>query len=765
MKRCLPFLFLSAARALDLTNATVVAPAGQKAVTVLVEEVEKRSWLRWPVSTQRGSGGPAIVIRNVGRGPAEGYAIAIENGGVRVDGNDARGVLFGVGHLLRSLQLERGRATLPDGFAIATAPQVALRGHQLGYRPKTNSYDGWDLRQWEQYIRELAVFGTNAIELIPPRSDDDADSPHFPASPIDTMIGMSRIAAEYGLDVWVWYPALDADYSKPETVEFALKEWAEVFRKLPRIDAVFVPGGDPGHTQPKYLMPMLEKQTASLRRFHPKAQMWVAPQGFSTEWLAEFYAVLRTGPTWLSGVVFGPQIRVSLAELRAAVPARYPIRLYPDITHSLRAQYPVRDWDPAHQATLNREPINPRPEDQAAIFRQTIGDSVGFITYSEGCNDDVNKIVWSGLGWDPKADVMDILREYGRFFVGAKWADGFAQGLLALERNWRGPLLTNEGVYRTLAQFQQLDRETSPQVHASWRFQQAEYRAYYDAYNRARLLFETNLEGLAMGELRRAGGLGAGAAMDRATAVLERAVTDRVSPEWRMRVFEVGEALFQSIRMQLSVPYYQAIAVGRGANLDLIDVPLNNRPYLLGQFVRIRALPAEKDRLAALAAILDWTNPGPGGFYDDLGNASAQPHLVSGLDYARDPDHLKSPLNAMYASRAGEAAWRQSWQTVAESRNDEPLRMRYRGLDKAAAYRVRVVYAGEDVPHDFRLTADGQHRVHDWMKKPKPVAPVEFDVPTAATADGEVTLEFERRPGIGGAGRAVQVAEVWLMRR
>ena len=760
MKRVLPLLVLcGAARALDLSNATVVAPAGQKAVTMLVEEVEKRSWLRWPVAGQRGTGvGPAITVRNVSRGPAEGYSIGIDNGSVRVDGNDARGVLFGVGRLLRSLHLERGRALLPDGFAVTTAPKIALRGHQLGYRPKTNSYDGWDLRQWEQYIRELAIFGTNAIELIPSRSDDDDDSPHFPASKIDTMIGMSRIAAEYGLDVWVWYPALDEDYARPETVEFALKEWAEVFGKLPRIDAVFVPGGDPGHTQPKYLMPLLEKQTASLRRYHPKAQMWVAPQGFDTEWLAEFYSILRTGPAWLSGVVFGPQIRVSLAELRAAVPARYPIRLYPDITHSLRAQYPVRDWDPAHQATLSREPINPRPEDEAAIFRHTIGDSIGFITYSEGCNDDVNKIVWSGLGWDPKADVTEILRDYGRFFIGAKWADAFAQGLLGLERNWRGPMLTNEGVSRTLAQFQQLDRVTPPQVHTSWRFQQAEYRAHYDAYNRARLLYETVLESQALTELRRSG------STERATAILDRAVNERVSPELRNRVFELGEALFQSIRMQLSVPYYKASAVGRGANLDLIDTPLNNRLYLLDQFARIRAMTTEKERQAAIAAIADWTNPGPGGFYDDLGNASAQPHLVGGLDYAQDPDHLKSPLNATY-SRRSEPAWRQSWQTVAESRNDEPLRMRYRGLDQTAAYRVRVVYAGEDVPHDFRLTADGQHRVHDWMKKPKPVAPVEFDVPVAATADGELTLEFERRPGIGGAGRAVQVAEVWLMRR
>ena len=106
---------------------------------------------------------------------------------------------------------------------------------------------------WEQYIRDLAVFGTNAIELIPPRSDDDADSPHFPLPPIEMMVEMSRIADEYGLDVWIWYPALDKDYADPATVDFAVKEWGEVFKQLPRIDAIFVPGGDPGHTEPRHM--------------------------------------------------------------------------------------------------------------------------------------------------------------------------------------------------------------------------------------------------------------------------------------------------------------------------------------------------------------------------------------------------------------------------------------------------------------------------------------------------------------------------------
>jgi hypothetical protein len=84
---------------------------------------------------------------------------------VVVAGSDARGVLFGVGRLLRELRMTAGRALVPAGWALATAPRYPIRGHQLGYRPKTNSYDGWDIPQWDRYIRELAIFGANSVEL------------------------------------------------------------------------------------------------------------------------------------------------------------------------------------------------------------------------------------------------------------------------------------------------------------------------------------------------------------------------------------------------------------------------------------------------------------------------------------------------------------------------------------------------------------------------------------------------------------------------
>src|ERR1041384_2395315 len=119
-----------------------------------------------------------------------------------------------------------------------------------------------------------------------------------------------------------------------------------------------------------YLLALLEKETQVLHKYHPRAQMWISPQSFNREWLKEFYEILQTQqPAWLSGVVFGPQVRASLAELRAAVPARYPIRHYPDITHSRQSQYPVPDWDVAYALTEARETINPRPVDEAHIFR------------------------------------------------------------------------------------------------------------------------------------------------------------------------------------------------------------------------------------------------------------------------------------------------------------------------------------------------------------------------------------------------------------
>lgn len=768
---------------LDLTQAVVVTPRTSEkprrnAIRLLVEEVEKRTRIHWKISDSLPSKRvPTIVVGSFevlsktfpdlrftpssSLHKAEGYQISVQGSQILVVGSDMRGMLFGVGRLLRNLHMERDSVWISASLALDSAPQYPLRGHQLGYRPKTNSYDAWSAPLWEQYIRDLAVFGTNAVELIPPKSDDDADSPHFPLPPMQMMIEMSRLLNDYGLDAWIWYPAMEKDYTDPKTVTASLKEWGEVFRKLPRVDAVFVPGGDPGHTAPRTLMTFLEKEAQVLRRYHPKAQMWVSPQGFTKAWMDEFLAILqKESPKWLTGIVFGPQVRLSLPLLRAAVPKQYPIRHYPDITHSRQCEYPVPRWDVAYALTEGREGINPRPLDQAQIFRTLQPDTIGFLTYSEGCNDDVNKIIWSALGWEQNTNVEEILNEYSRYFISERFGHTFAQGLLALEQNWRGSLAQNEGIYPTLELFQRMERSATPQERLNWRFQQALYRTYYDAHLRSRLLHEQEVEAQAVARLEQAGAKGSLNTLEEAEQILFASEVSPVKPEWRARVFELAEALFQSIRMQLSVTRYQAIGVERGANLDSIDVPLNNRFWLKNRFAEIRKLDTEPQRLQEIARIVHWTDPGAGGFYDELSNPLRRPHLVEGSGFQTDPGSYDSPRIGFSNGKDV----RLSWLSHAETLYDTPLQMRYTHLDPNAHYRLRVVYKGDAPERKIRLVAQGEVEIHPPITKPIPTRPLEFDIPPQAIQKGELLLSWTGELGRGGNGRGCQVSEVWLLR-
>jgi len=747
--------------ALDLRDATVLIPSGlsgleRKAVSLLVDEVAVRTLIQWPVDTAARAGKPCIGVerahaRNL---PAEGYTIRIgastERGCVvRVSGNDARGVLFGVGRLLRELRMQRNAVDVRDEWEIRSAPKLPVRGHQLGFRNTNNTYDLWTVADYEKYIRDMAVFGANTIEVTGDGMTEDNGL--FPIPPLRMHQELSRLAQEYGLDFSIWLPASQKSYADPATVERELRRWDTAFAALPKIDAVFVPGGDPGHTEPRILMPFLAKAADVLKKHHPQAGMWVSPQGMDDEWLEQFYAVLRGNPAWLAGVVHGPWVRPSMKEFRAAVPAQIPIRLYPDITHTLRCQFPLVNWDPAFAITHGREPINPMPLWETKIFRDYYPGSIGFVSYSDGANDDFNKVLWTALAWDPEADPVQIAREYGRYFTGTEM---IGDGLLALERNWLGPLVSNTNVPQTLQQFEAMEQAAPIALKRNWRFQQLLYRAYYDAYVQRRLLYETELEAEAHRLLELAPGMGAIPAMDAAERTLLKTVTESVAPELRSRVFQLGDSLFQSLGAQLSVKRHGGAGWERGVTLDTVDKPLNNRAWMVSRFANARNMDTEADRLAVIHEILHWQDPGPGGFYDNLGNPAQQPHLILDEEPGQQGfwEVLEGPL---------------SWLSHANSWRGRPIRLRYTGLDPAADYIVRVVYGGENaVPEQgIRLMANDGIVIHPYRKKPLPIQPQDFDIPREATQNGNLLLTWDREQPPSGRLRGAQVSEVWLIRK
>ncbi len=172
-------------------------------------------------------------------------------------------------------------------------------------------------------------------------------------------------------------------------------------------------------------------------------------------------------------------------------------------------------------------------------------------------------------------------------------------------------------------------------------------------------------------------------------------------------------------------------------------------------------MSVEDERLAGIREIVEWTNPGPGGFYDDLGKLDQQPHLVVGLGVEKDPAFLASS----HTGFAGFGPMRASWKDHAESLLDAPLNMRYDNLDPTAQYKMRVVYGGDSREKKIRCTANDTLEVHPYIQKKNPVGPVEFDIPPAATAGGQLRLTWHGQPGLGGNGRGCQVSEIWLIKK
>ncbi|MEZ6054532.1 MAG: hypothetical protein R3C02_24620 [Planctomycetaceae bacterium] len=791
-----------AASPIDLSKATIVAesssPVVAKAAVMLQEELAERSGVTLPIAKSSSSDG--VVIRlgtstgipdvDVPQTP-ESYGIAVRGRAVCLVGHDARGALYAAGRLIRLATYQTGVLTLTLDHPIASSPDVPIRAHQLAYRNTANTYDAWTLDMYEQYIRDLIMFGCNGVELISGLDANAKDGAVMTQSMRSMNVALSALIRSYGIDVWVWSPVMATpgeDVTTPEGAARALELRRGFLEDYPAIDHLFVPGGDDGNTPAVHLMPFLEKFSVLLKEIHPNAKIWVSNQTFTLEENDYFFDYLASSsPDWLAGLVYGPWIKMGWEEMRERTPARYPIRRYPDINHTVRCQYPIPDWDQAFAHTIGREPVMPMPNMQAHIYRKYLNVSDGFGTYSDGIHDDLNKHVWNVLGWDPQADMDVALEEYGKVWFGVDLATDVAQGLRALEANWRGPVVDNMGIPQTLTLWEDIAKRV-PDFDKNWRAQMYLFRARFDANVQAEARAQKGYETQALAALADASQTGVSKAIDRARQALAQA--DRpAAPELRSSIEALGPLMLKSIGYQLSIePPYLARNSERGAMLDWLDQPLNNRPWLEQRFEAILALHNQADQLAQIDTILTWEDPGPGGFYDNLGTIGEYSHVIYQRSWEEDPSGTNSarvafPLYKADAKTIAEQAGvvtdelafkeevsrvpgaykgrqelRTSWQSQITTLYGTPLKMRYEGLDPNAQYRLKVTYAGRFRP-TMTLTLNDEFGIHGPVPQPNPIWPVSYYLPQAATRSGTLDVEWNLVEG-----RGCMVAEVWLIK-
>ena len=749
-------------KAVILVSPSVAAPMNSTAPLVLNEEVAKRTGLQlqtsdnWDgktilalaLSTDKdllGQPLPASENQDGLEFKKEGFRLKyVEENGKKVlwiIGADARGVLYGIGNLLRIATMDNGKLILPEAVDLASSPEFPLRGHQFGYRNTANSWDAWTVEQFDQHFREQMLFGANSFEDIP--FQDGPPSVHMKIPREEMNIHLSEICNKYDADYWIWAPA-DIDLKDKKLRQAELEMHEAFYKKCPRLDGVFFPGGDPGENHPADVLPFLEELTAILHKYHPNATMWISLQGFDEEKVKYFFDYLNEkSPDWLTGVVYGPSSPAVDLE-RQLLPKKYKHRLYPDLTHTVRCQYPVKRWDQAFALTLGRECTNPQPLYYAEIFRKDAVFTDGFLSYSDGVHDDVNKVVWSQLGWDSKADVKNIMLEYSRFFFGNKIAETAANGIFALEQNWVGPLMGNETVGSTLGLWKKLEAE-NPQLNASnWRWQQLVMRAYYDAFVQQRQAYEKGLESKAYEILATAGTIGADKAMTEALDILKKAETEPVAQDLKQKVVDYCEALFQSVGLQTSVPKYNARGPERGAILDFIDNPLNNRWWLEDEFKKVAELKTEEEKVARLDFIRNYENPGEGSFYDNISSADAK-HVVSETDDAID---YLWENNGMSRKRLSTQLFQFT-----------PV-LEYAELDPNSDYLIRVVGFGEALlrANGERLTPTKYEKGFEQFK--------EFPLSKELIKDGKLKITFDKPDEEHLNWRQQsRVTDVWVLKK
>lgn len=658
-------------------------------------------------------------------------------------GRDQRGVLFAAGHLLRILYLAEHHISIAKDIRLSSAPADRLRAHQV--ISNTQCEDGF--MDWNsatdlaQHVNDLVIAGANGFEPTRPELLDD-------------------YLEELGLDLFVKLKCqeiIDLDAKPDEAV-------ASFFGGVQGIDHITTYGGDAsGAVRPDLFFPHMERVLPLILQELPGVKWWYSNQSLEDhakdydEYIFSYLKEKR--PPWLYGMVYGPWTKRGIQDVREDLPSQYELRHFPEICHPRWCQYPVPEWDRIFAIVWPRNhSIYAMPGMMKDIYLATRDNTIGALPYNHtGTYNDLNKFVWTYAGWKPEACIEEILEAYARVFFSHDFRqspypdksrnlpkeevidDAIAyvtQALLLLEENWTGPLSKNSSAEEALVHWLNI-AECVGGPQKNWRVELFLNKARIDAQIKRKYDFEMQLEREAYHAMRNGGEEDVREIIQRVSEVLGRVDAD----------FQGKDAFLKEMReMGLSEKFGDLEEITNN-----IYTSFNDRYWIMDMLMKCKT---RED----LSTILRYEDPGEGGYYDNLGVAGEQPHLVGQHLWQTDPGFIQSPIE--WVDNDDDSDQRHSRHTHALARYEHPLEMNWCNLDTDAEYSIRVVYNG---PFDIRIrcqTDDGME-IHDFIEKPGSKI-LSYPVPASSTSDGELSLQWTQ--ATTDIMRGVSVSEIWLIK-
>ncbi len=490
------------ARSVRIRLPADAAPAVRTVAALLTRRIEERCPVRVSESGTAGLDVELAIEPGIG---TEGYLIMdTADHGVRIAGNDARGLLYGAGRFLRTSAFGAGGFT-PGRWRGRSVPDCPVRGIYFAVHGG-NFYEAAPAAEVERYVEDLALWGMNAVAChFPPQQFAGFDDPAA-LHDIERIRLVLAAAKRLGIDAGLLeavncgFTSAPADVryepfpddlkrrghagilvcpGRPAGRAFLLGLWSGLLDRFRDVGLDFFVSWpyDEGGCGCAACQPWgsngflaLSRDVAGLVRARfPAARFILSTWMFDTpadyEWDGLSRALAADG-AWIDAIMADAHEDFPAWPLAHPVPGGKPLLNFPEISM----------WG---QAPWGGFGANPLPDRFERLWNQAARKLSGGFPYSEGIYEDLNKAIALQFYWDKTRRAMDTVREYaaGEFSPGA--ANDVAVAVRTFEENHLRDRVGPDAE-DAAARLEALDPRLSPAVREGARWRMLLLRARID---------------------------------------------------------------------------------------------------------------------------------------------------------------------------------------------------------------------------------------------------------------------------------------------
>jgi hypothetical protein len=434
----------------------------------------------------------------------EGFRIADgPSGSIRVFGNDERGLLYGVGKLLRRSRFDQAGFT-PGSWRGQSAPQGRFRAIYLASHFQ-NFYEAAPPAEAQQYLEDLALWGFNTVIVHFPQFQFQNFNDPGAGKLLGQLRGLFRAAKAAGMEVglveasnqgfastpkeflaqpvpdnWGRRGSLGVNLcpSKPPARQLLLENWSALLDQFSGAGLDWVvswpydeggcgcpqcwPWGVRGYVQ-------LSKEISQLaRRKYPRCRFvlstWVYDSPPAGEW-AGLARVLADDKGWVDYLMADAHEDYPGYPLDNPVPGGLPLLNFPEISM----------WGRSPWGGFGATPLPARFQ---RLWNQVKQKVCGGMPYSEGIYEDINKVICGQFYWDKDRAALDTVREYISFEFSPGVVEDVVRAINLLEETHTK---LSEKSIEARDLLKQAEARLGPQARKSWRWRILYLRSVVDA--------------------------------------------------------------------------------------------------------------------------------------------------------------------------------------------------------------------------------------------------------------------------------------------